>query len=204
VLALSRGKSFGLPEVHTEIRQGVSQCALAETKARRPFSVRPLQLFSRLRSRVLTYIHMYIHIYIHMYTYMFTHSASGRTRSPFCAPTTSPTVTWPLQDIRLLPSFLALVNHPVIAPLHLHCSHDCNTIARLMRNIRPPTRPFLCMPYNIQYWRWQYRVKAKAFTRYCYAQYCIVCGIKMGSRSGLEYCAIVLQSYCNCVGDAGG
>jgi len=35
--------------------------------------------------------------------------------------------------------------------LHLHCSHYCNTIARLMLNIRPPPNP-LCVchtPYNI-------------------------------------------------------
>ena len=31
-----------------------------------------------------------------------------------------------------------------------------------MRNIRPPHRPPLCMPYAIQYWPWQYRVKAKS------------------------------------------
>jgi len=36
-------------------------------------------------------------------------------------------------------------------PLHLHCSHYCNTIARLMRNIGPPPDPsFLChTPLNI-------------------------------------------------------
>jgi len=26
-------------------------------------------------------------------------------------------------------------------PLHLHCSHSCSTIARLMRDIRPPSDP---------------------------------------------------------------
>jgi len=34
-------------------------------------------------------------------------------------------------------------------PLHLHCSHDCKIIARLMRNIRLPSRPPLCLPYTI-------------------------------------------------------
>ena len=36
-------------------------------------------------------------------------------------------------------------------PLHLHCSHYCNTAARLMRNIRPPPDPpCVChIPYNI-------------------------------------------------------
>jgi len=31
-------------------------------------------------------------------------------------------------------------------------------MARLMRNMRLPTRAPLCMPYTIQYWQWQYRV----------------------------------------------
>jgi len=36
-------------------------------------------------------------------------------------------------------------------PIHLHCSHYCNAIARLMRNIRPPANPaWVChTPYNI-------------------------------------------------------
>jgi len=31
-----------------------------------------------------------------------------------------------------------------------------------------------------------------AFTRYCYAQYCMVYGIKTGDRRGVEYRAIAL------------
>jgi len=47
-----------------------------------------------------------------------------------------------------------------IAPSHLHCPHYCNTIARLLRKIRrPPDPPFVCYKI-IQYWKWQYRVKA--------------------------------------------
>jgi len=30
-----------------------------------------------------------------------------------------------------------------------------------MRNIRPPPEAALCMPYTIQYWQWQYHIKAK-------------------------------------------
>ena len=34
----------------------------------------------------------------------------------------------------------ARINHPLFALPHLHCPHDCNTIARLLRNrIPPPT-----------------------------------------------------------------
>ena len=61
------------------------------------------------------------------------------------------TTSWPWKDIRSLQSFLALFNHPCNGPIHLHCSHDCNTIARLMRNIwPPPDPPCVCnTPYNI-------------------------------------------------------
>jgi len=37
-------------------------------------------------------------------------------------------------------------------PLPVHCPHCCNTIARLLRKIRRPPRPLLCMLYTIQYW----------------------------------------------------
>ena len=54
-----------------------------------------------------------------------------------------------------LQSFNVGVNHPFfIAPLHMQSLPYCNTIARPLRNIRPPhptpTPPF--MPYTIQYW----------------------------------------------------
>jgi len=47
-------------------------------------------------------------------------------------------------------SCCARINHPLIAPSHLHCPHYCNTCARLLRNIRLPGPPFVChTPYNI-------------------------------------------------------
>ena len=37
-----------------------------------------------------------------------------------------------------------------IAPHHPHCPHYCNTIARLLRNIRIPTDPTsVCIHHNI-------------------------------------------------------
>ena len=57
---------------------------------------------------------------------------------------------WPLQDIVLLRGFCARINHPCIAPSHLHCPHSCNTIARLLRSIRRSPRPLFCMPYTKQ------------------------------------------------------
>jgi len=58
---------------------------------------------------------------------------------------------WPLQDNLLLLVVCARINRPFLLPARLHCPHCCNTIARLLGNIRPPTRP-LCVfhtPYTI-------------------------------------------------------
>jgi len=70
------------------------------------------------------------------------------------------------------------------------------------------------MPYIIQYWQWQYCVKAKgewcvshleeksgvvgmgervAFTRYWNAHNCMVYSVKTGGRKEVDYCAIVLR-----------
>ena len=48
-------------------------------------------------------------------------------------------------------------------PPHLHCPHFCNTVARLLPKIRRHPQPPFCMSYTIQYWLWQYLVKAKTF-----------------------------------------
>ena len=54
-----------------------------------------------------------------------------------------------LQDIVVLLVVCARINRPFILPYPLHCPHCCNTIARLMGNIRPPLQPPFCMPYTI-------------------------------------------------------
>ena len=51
--------------------------------------------------------------------------------------------TWRLQDIVVLRGLCARINHLVIAPPHSHCRHYCTTIARLLRNIRPPSDPLV-------------------------------------------------------------
>jgi len=57
---------------------------------------------------------------------------------------------WPLQDIVLLRGFCARIMHLCIAPFHLHCPHYCNSIARLLRNIRrPPDSPFVAIHHII-------------------------------------------------------
>ena len=57
----------------------------------------------------------------------------------------------PLQDVVSLQSFIVGVNHPCIAPTHLQSLPYFNTIARALRNIRPPTDPpFVChTPYIV-------------------------------------------------------
>jgi len=56
-------------------------------------------------------------------------------------------------NIVSLQSFIVIVgvHHPFIAPLHLQSLPYCNTVARPLRNTRPPHRPLLfCRtPYNI-------------------------------------------------------
>jgi len=67
---------------------------------------------------------------------------------------------WPIQDIRSLVFVCARVNHPFITPAHLHYPHYCNTIARLVRNTRPPPDPlWLChTPYHICNYNIMYRL----------------------------------------------
>jgi len=48
----------------------------------------------------------------------------------------------------------------LLCPPHLHCSYYCNTIARLLWNMRPPIRPPFCVLYTIQYWGWQCRIQS--------------------------------------------
>jgi len=50
----------------------------------------------------------------------------------------------------ITPTLSCTSQSSLYCPLHLHCSHDCNSIARLMRDTRSPTDPtFLChTPYN--------------------------------------------------------
>ena len=71
----------------------------------------------------------------------------------------------PLQDIVSLQSFIAAVNHPFIAPPPLAeptlLQYHRTTIGSIYA---PPHRPPCCMPYTIQYWWWQYRVKANWYT----------------------------------------
>ena len=67
---------------------------------------------------------------------------------------------WLLQDVVLLRDSCAGINPLCIAPPHLYCPHYRNTIACLLHNMRRSLDPPFCMAYTIQYWSWQYRVKA--------------------------------------------
>ena len=46
---------------------------------------------------------------------------------------------WPLHAILLLQSFCAASGSSLSCPFPCACPHYCNTIARRLRNIRPPT-----------------------------------------------------------------
>jgi len=61
-------------------------------------------------------------------------------------------IGWPSKYVVLHLYVWARINRPFFLPAHLHCPHCCNTIARLLGNIQPPTRTPLCAPYTIQHW----------------------------------------------------
>ena len=87
---------------------------------------------------------MYIYIYIYIYRVN-----PGLTRY------------WRSQDILSLPGFCARLN-PCFTPSTSRIAH---AIAILLHDDfakydLPPTPLVVCMPYNIQYWYWQYRVRA--------------------------------------------
>ena len=63
--------------------------------------------------------------------------------------------SWPLHDIVLLRGFCARINHPFIAvgrTIMILCTS-------IVQYTTPPRPPRVCIPYTIQYYRWQYRVK---------------------------------------------
>ena len=74
-------------------------------------------------------------VYVCMYACMHViiHAHAAATHTPHARP-----ATWPLQDILVLRVVCARINCPFILPARLHCPHCCNTIARLLGNIRPP------------------------------------------------------------------
>jgi len=58
---------------------------------------------------------------------------------------------WPFQYNVLLIVVCARISRPFILRARLHCPDCCNTITRLLGNMRPrPDPPFVChRPYNI-------------------------------------------------------
>jgi len=114
---------------------------------------------------IYLYPYLYIHIYVYIYTYICIPASSAARRRPPRRMRLQPgrrrrPGLWFLQDTGLLLYVCARINRPFFLPARLHCPHCCNTIARPLGNTQPPTRIPLCMPYTIQYWQWQYRVKA--------------------------------------------
>jgi len=68
---------------------------------------------------------------------------------------------WPLQDIVSLRVVCARINRPFISTAYLHCPHSCNTIARLLQNIRPPLPPSTSLVYAIQHTILAIRISCK-------------------------------------------
>ena len=61
-------------------------------------------------------------------------------------------------------SLLCMNQQSFCSPPPNRNAHYYNTIGRLLRyTLRPPQLP-LCMPSTIQYWQWQYLVKAKRYS----------------------------------------
>jgi len=65
----------------------------------------------------------------------------------------------------------------IAPPPSTRTAHTIVLLLHDLRNLRPPTDPPFCMPYTIQYWSWQYRVKTNppprcsiiiTFTTYLY------------------------------------
>ena len=105
---------------------------------------------------IYTYICLYIHIYIHI-------------RVQTCAvPPHAPKRISGGCGVRLYKisfRFEASLWESIILelpppPSRLQSLPNCNAIARLLRDVRRLTVSPFCMPQTIQYWSWQYRVKA--------------------------------------------
>jgi len=98
-------------------------------------------LYIRLSRSTCLYI--YIDVYVQVYIYLGRFNICTLSAHNLVA-------IWPLQDIVLLGGVCARINHPFIAPSHLHCPHYCNTIALLLRNRRhPPTALWNAIHYTI-------------------------------------------------------
>ena len=114
-----------------------------------------------------THLFIYLHVYLYLYLYLYLGLTRGSALVP-AVPPSSPAVSSSHGTLALgftrysfTPNISSTSQSSCDCPLHLHCSHYCNTIARPMRNIRALTRPPLRMPYTIQHWQWQYIVNAK-------------------------------------------
>jgi len=120
-------------------------------------------------------IYMHVYIYIHIYTYMYI--CLVRLAADLAGGSTCLWRCWELAFTRYSFTSKRLCTNPSsfyrLPPRAMPTllQYDCATIAQYMTPIRPP----LCMPYTIQYWQWQYRVKAKlgAVASPCP---CVVCG----------------------------
>jgi len=120
----------------------------------------------------LEYVHFHVHFHVIYrvnqagYVIRFLVAASREYVNTYstCRVATHRTLgpSWPLPNILSRLGFCARINHPFTPPppsaLHIRLHYSCNTIAQYST---PPAPPPGCMPYTIEYYAWQYRVKAK-------------------------------------------
>jgi len=74
----------------------------------------------------------------------------------------NPGGNWPLHDILSRLGFCARTNPPVFCPFPTCIAHTIEILLQYCCARNDPLRMLVCMPYTIQYWYWQYRVKANA------------------------------------------
>jgi len=113
------------------------------------------------RLHIYVYIYIYIYIYIHIYIYIYIYICMYIYKWVYVYIYTYMYI----YTNKIVSPFEAFVHEPIIIwlpPPHLHFPHYCNTIERLLRNIRPPPTPFLYTTHpTILALAISYRVKPK-------------------------------------------
>ena len=100
------------------------------------------RLSSRSRGSVLhIYIYICLYLSIYLYIYIYIYIYIYQTAYAPCLPHRSPALAFTRYSFT--PKLCCTSQSSLCCPLYLHCSHYWHTIARIMRNIRPRTRPRL-------------------------------------------------------------
>ena len=91
--------------------------------------------------------------------------------------------------------------------MHLCLADGASSAARLLQ-VRVDGRKIVAQRFTALVLREMslrgFKSHGLAYTRDCHYQYRMVYGAHKGDREGVVFCAIVVQSHCNSVGNAGG